>query len=250
MLVGLDIAAIILKTDVKDLLDLIDSEVKQANKKKKKVEKRQQREINLAQKTAAGIAPSSLNTSACHFLLSSIAFAGGASNASADSTFLTLFASGDLLSTILGRFLSFVASGYSLFTVFGYFLSFVARGSLSSIVSGCCLSPITGSGFFFTVLDRLLSLVASGGLLSSISSCFLPLVADGGFLSLVPFAGSQTLFLTNISSCVRYFSLFFLPFFHSFLSFLLTPFARNLAPLIEKRLFNIVFITQMPIALI
>lgn len=48
MLVGLDIAAVISETDDQDLSDLIDLEVKQANKKKKKVERRQQRKINLA----------------------------------------------------------------------------------------------------------------------------------------------------------------------------------------------------------
>ncbi len=48
MLVRLDTAVVIPETNDQDLLDLIDLEVEQANKKKEKVERRQQRKINLA----------------------------------------------------------------------------------------------------------------------------------------------------------------------------------------------------------
>ncbi len=48
MLIELDTAAIIPKTNNQDLPDLIDLEAKRANKKKEKAEKRRQRKINLA----------------------------------------------------------------------------------------------------------------------------------------------------------------------------------------------------------
>ena len=45
ILIGLDIAAVILETDDQDLLDLIDLETEQANKKKEKTERRRQKKL-------------------------------------------------------------------------------------------------------------------------------------------------------------------------------------------------------------
>ena len=47
ILIGLEITTVIPKTNDQDLLDLIDLEVEQANKKKEKTKRRRQRKINL-----------------------------------------------------------------------------------------------------------------------------------------------------------------------------------------------------------
>ena len=127
-------------------------------------------------------------------------------------------------------------------------LSLITSSGNWSPISDCFLSPIADSwflsailgGFLSAVLGHLLSLVASGSLLF--------VVFGGGSFSFVPFTSSQALFLTNIPSCARCFSLPSLPLFYSFLLSLLTLLAYNLALLIKKRWFNQVFITQRPIA--
>lgn len=100
MLVGLDVAAIIPKTDNQNLPDLIDSIAKWVNKKKEKAKRRWQRKIYLAQATATSGTPLSWVVSACCPTLSLVASTGGANNASTDGTLSSPVADGPLLSTV------------------------------------------------------------------------------------------------------------------------------------------------------
>ncbi len=222
MLVGLDIAAVIPKTDDQDLPDLIDSEAKRANKKKEKAERRRQRKINLVQATAASGTLSSPDASACRPPSSPVASAGSARGASGG-----------------GAPSSPVAGGGPLSAVSGHFSSLVASGGPSSAISGRPSSPFAGGGLSSAVSGRPSSLVAGAGPSSTVS------VRPS---SPVPPAGSQALFLTSIPSCARCSSLPFSPLFHSSFPSSPTPLARNPAPLSGKRLFDQAFITQMLIA--
>lgn len=107
ILVELDTAAVILETDDQNLPDLIDSESEWANKKKKKVERRQQREIYLAQAIAAGGTPLSLIVSTCRYPLFLIASAG---DASANDAFASNVVASDALLSLV------VSARYYLFS--------------------------------------------------------------------------------------------------------------------------------------
>lgn len=152
---------------------------------------------------------------------SPVTFAGGASSKSAGGAVLSPIAGYSPLSAISGRFSSLVTGGGPLSTVSDRFLSLIAGGRPSSAILGHFLSPIAGRGPSFAVSVRLLSPMS--------------------------LAGSRTLFLTSIPSCTHCSSLPSLRLFHSSLSSLLTPLARNPAQLNGKRLFDPAFITQRPI---
>ncbi len=193
MLIRLNIAAVISETDNQDLLDLIDLEAKQANKKKAKVERYRQRKINLAQTTMASSSQSSLIVYAHYLLLSPFASADGADTASAGGAPLSPVASGGPLSAVLGRLSSSVASGGPLSAVSGRALSPITCGGSLSTVSGCFSSSITGGGHFSAVSSCPSSLVTGGGSLSTISDRLL-----------YPVAGTLLSFILNHQSSHQY----------------------------------------------
>lgn len=225
MLVGLDTAIVISKTDNQDLPYLIDLEAKRANKKKEKAERCRQRKINLAQATTASHAPLSPNTSVCYSLLLSIIFVGGAGIAFASNTLFSLVAGGDLLSTVSDCLSSLIASG-SLLSVILY--------CLLSAVFGCFSFFAFGYGFLSAILDCLLSLI--------VDSSFLFAESNSGALSPLLYTGSWTLFLTSILSCAYCFSLSSSPFFYSSLPSSFILFTHNPALITWKRLFDQIFI--------
>lgn len=160
----------------------------------------------MTQGTTASSALFSLLASACHFFLSLVVSAGSVGSTSAG--------------------IALLSSGNSpLFAVLVCFLSLVASGGLLSIVSSCFFSSITSDGPLFVVSSCLLSPVTSGGLLSAVFGHFLFFVTSGsslsavfssGLLSLMFAAGSRALFLPSTLFCGRHFFLSSSPFFFSF----------------------------------
>ena len=137
-------------------------------------------------------------------------------------------------------FFVFVTSDGLLSTIFDCFPSLVINGSFLSIVSDAFLSLVTSNSFLCTIFVVLLSYLVNGSLLSAIFG--------GGFLFPVPPAGFQALFLPNTLSYIYCFSLLFLPLFYSFLPFLPILLAHHLILFIRIRVFNQIFIAQIPIA--
>ncbi len=164
ILVGLDIATIIPKTDNQDLSDLIDLEVKRANKKKEKAERCQQRKIHLAQATMAGDALLSLVASAYCLPLSFIASTSNIGGISTSGT-------GDLSGNSAPS--SRVADGSLLSAILGYFLSLVTSGSPLSAISSCSLSLVASGGLLSACL---LFLVIFCHLLLMVALCLLFLI--------------------------------------------------------------------------
>lgn len=110
MLVGLDIAAIILETNNQNLLNIIDLKIKWINNKKEKTERYQQRKSNLAQANIASGTLSSPIASVYYFLSLLIMFA--------NDTQLFAIGGSSFLFAVLGYFLSLITSGVPLSTVF------------------------------------------------------------------------------------------------------------------------------------
>lgn len=191
-------------------------------------------------------------------LLSTIASASGVGGMFAGGT--NSVSTGDAGDVFTGSIPSspVIGSG-SLSTVLDCFSSLIAGDSPLLAISNCLLSPIAGGGPLSTVSDRFLTLVVGDSPLSVVSGRLLsPIAGDGpssaifgsSLLSLVPPADSRALFLESTPSCARH---SFLPssllFYFSLLS-LPTLLAHNPTLFTAKRLFNQVFITQRPIALI
>ncbi len=203
MLVELDTAGIISKTNDRDLPDLIDLEAERASKRKEKVERRRQRKINLVQAIVAGVAQLSPVVSVRCPLSSPVTFVNSLSGASTGGAPSSLVAGGGPSSTVLSRLLSLVACGGLLSTVSGCPLSLVADDSPSSTVLGRLLflvtysSPLSavlghslsfvvGNDVLFPVLDHLSYAVAIGGpclLLLVVVFCFLYLLLAPGHYS-------------------------------------------------------------------
>lgn len=191
-MIGLDTIIVILDNNVP--LVLIDSNVKQENKKKEKAKKCWQRKINLAQATfsaAGGASSAPLSPVAGNgslFIVDVVAllylFASGSSSSVAAGGFLSAVFSvdassssitNDLLSSITaGGSLSLIAD-YSLFIVFGNPLSFIAIdshlstissiGSLSTVAGSCLLFHVASDDYFSPLTSGLLSLITSSSLL-------------------------------------------------------------------------------------
>ena len=163
-------------------------------------------------------------------MLSLVASADSASNASANGALLSLVAGSGLLFAVFDCPLSFVIGSSPLAVVLGRFLSFIAGNSPLSTVFDCFLSSVTGGGLLSAILGHFLSLIADGGHLSP--------VFGSGSLSLMLFASSRALFLTSILSYVHCSSLPSLPLFYSSLPFLPILLTCNPISLTEKRLFD------------
>ncbi len=129
--------------------------------KKQKTERCRQRNINLVQATAALNALSFLNTSACCHPSSSVASASDAGDAYANDAGGT--SAGDAPSSPITDDDPFTA-------VSGCFVSLVASGGLLSTVPGCPSSSVAGDSLLSAIFVRFSSLVAGGSPLSAVSS--------------------------------------------------------------------------------
>lgn len=243
MLIRLNTAAVIAKTDDQDLLDLIDSEAKQANKKKEQTERCWQRKINLAQVTffIAGDSPSSLVIPACHPPSSPVASASGASlsliacNMSAGDVSLSPVANGTFAGSILSSLIAggIPADSAPLSPVTG---DVFIGGTLLSLIAGSAYAsntPLTPVASGILISSVLLSPIASYLSSSIISGGPLSLIFEAGVLSLMFLACSPILLLPCTLSHIGC----------SFLSFLPTLLAYFATLFIEKIFFNQVFIT-------
>ena len=118
-LVGLNTTTVIPEINNQDLLDLINLEAKQINKKKEKIERRRHRKINLEQATVAGGVSPSPDTSVCCSPLFPVVSASNASGTSTGVASLSFVAGGDLLSAIFGYLLFATISDSPLSAVLG-----------------------------------------------------------------------------------------------------------------------------------
>lgn len=186
--------------------------------------------------------------------LSPISSVGGADNTSAGDALLS--PSDGPLFAVLGCFLSFIAGDAFLSAFSDWLLSLIAGDSFLSAISGHLLSHVADGSLLAAVSDCFLSFVANISLLSAVFGCFLSSVAgsgllfavfDGGPLSLMLVASFWALFLLDTPSYACCSSLSSLLPFNSFLPSLPTPFARNLTPFTEKKLFDQGFITKRPV---